>query len=281
MLPTVHYNMGGIATNYHGEALTKKNGNGRHDRPRADGARRSRLRVGAWRQPARLEFADRSRGVRPRRRACAAPNIVEPGDKQPELPKDSADMPLSRLDRFRHASGGTPTAKLRLQHAEGDAGQLRGVPHRRGARGRATSSFTRSISGMADIKVTDRSLIWNSDLVETLEFDNLIAQAVVTMDSASEPHREPRRACARGFSRARRQELDEAHAGVDRRARQGAASTTARCTPTRSPTKSPISSRKRGFTDGSMCHGRIHASEELQGDRRQEMAAHPTQAQRT
>ena len=71
---------------------------------------------------------------------------------------------------------------------------------------------------MADISVTDRSLIWNSDLIETLELDNLIAQAVVTMDPREEPHREPRRACARGFPRSRRQELDEAHAGVDRRA---------------------------------------------------------------
>ena len=67
-----------------------------------------------------------------------------------------------------------------------------------------------------DIEVTDRSLIWNSDLIETLEFDNLIAQAVVTMDSARQPHRKPRRACARGLSRARRQELDEAHAGLAR-----------------------------------------------------------------
>ena len=48
-------------------------------------------------------------------------------------------------------------------------------------------------AGMADLRVTDRSLIWNSDLIETLELDNLMAQAVVTMDSAQEPHRKPRR----------------------------------------------------------------------------------------
>ena len=71
---------------------------------------------------------------------------------------------------------------------------------------------------MPDVRVTDRSLIWNSDLIETLEFDNLIAQAVVTMDAAAEPHRKPRRACARGFPRSRRQELDEAHARLARRA---------------------------------------------------------------
>ncbi len=73
------------------------------------------------------------------------------------------------------------------------------------------------LGGVADVKVTDRSLIWNSDLIETLEFDNLIAQAVVTMDSARQPHRKPRRACARGLPRARRQELDEAHARLARR----------------------------------------------------------------
>ena len=66
IVPTVHYNMGGIATNYHGEALTKKRRQRRLRRARPDGARRGRLRVGARRQPARLELADRPGGVRPR-----------------------------------------------------------------------------------------------------------------------------------------------------------------------------------------------------------------------
>ena len=71
------------------------------------------------------------------------------------------------------------------------------------------------LGGVTDIEVTDRSLIWNSDLVETLEFDNLIAQAIVTMDSARN-RTESRGAHAR-FPRPRRQELDEAHAGLARR----------------------------------------------------------------
>ena len=94
VLPTVHYNMGGIPTNYHGEVLTKKRRRSRHRRARPDGARRGGLRLGAWRQPARLELADRSRGVRPRRGACAAPRCSTPGEKQPDLPKDSADLAL-------------------------------------------------------------------------------------------------------------------------------------------------------------------------------------------
>ena len=57
-------------------------------------------------------------------------------------------------------------------------------------------------AGITDLRITDRSLIWNSDLIETLELDNLIAQAVVTMDSGKKPHRKSRGACARGLSRA-------------------------------------------------------------------------------
>ena len=68
VLPTVHYNMGGIPTNYHGEVLTKVGGDPDCDRSRPDGGRRSRLRLGARRQPPRLQLADRPRGVRPGRR---------------------------------------------------------------------------------------------------------------------------------------------------------------------------------------------------------------------
>ena len=109
VLPTVHYNMGGIPTNYHGEVLTKKNGNRRHRRARPDGARRSRLRLGARRQPSRLELADRSRGVRPRRGAALRRDCSTPNDKQPELPKDSADL---RAVAPRPASA-TPSAARR------------------------------------------------------------------------------------------------------------------------------------------------------------------------
>ena len=129
----------------------------------------------------------------------------------------------------RHADRRAPRS-----HAEGDAGGLRRLPHRRGARARATSASARSGAASTTSRVSDRSLIWNTDLIETLEFDNLIAAGGRHHGFGRQPHRKPRRACARGFSRARRQELDEAHARLGRRGRPDAsASTTARCTPTR------------------------------------------------
>jgi succinate dehydrogenase/fumarate reductase flavoprotein subunit len=112
---------------------------------------------------------------------CA--EVLHPGDSHPDLPRDSAERALARLDKFRHASGKTPTAQLRLK--------MQKVMQNNCAVFRTAEVLEEGhklihevYSGVADIKVADRSLIWNSDLIETLEFDNLIAQAVVTMDSA-------------------------------------------------------------------------------------------------
>jgi succinate dehydrogenase / fumarate reductase flavoprotein subunit len=110
--------------------------------------------------------------------------ILQPGDKHGDLPKDSADVALARLDRFRHASGGTPTAELRLRMQK--VMQSNCAVFRTGEVLAEGHTLIHEVwRGVTDIRVTDRSLIWNSDLVETLEFDNLIAQAVVTMDSAA------------------------------------------------------------------------------------------------
>jgi len=104
--------------------------------------------------------------------------------KQPDLPKDSADKALGRLDHYRNASGDTPTAKLResMQHVM----QNNCAVFRTGEVLHEGQNLIHKVhGGITDISVSDRSLIWNSDLVETLEFDNLIVQAVVTMDSAA------------------------------------------------------------------------------------------------
>src|SRR5262249_14679238 len=112
---------------------------------------------------------------------CA--EILQPNDKHPDLPKDSADLPLSRLDQFRYASGKTSTAQLRAKMQK--VMQTNCAVFRTGeVLEEGVKLIHEAKSGVPDIKVSDRSLIWNSDLIETLEFDNLIAQAVVTMEAA-------------------------------------------------------------------------------------------------
>ncbi len=112
---------------------------------------------------------------------CA--EILTPGDKQQELPKNSAERALSRIDKYRYASGSTPTAQLRSKMQQ--VMQTYCAVFRTGEVLQQGSKLIHEVFGGAnDIKVSDRSLIWNSDLIETLEFINLIEQAVVTVDSA-------------------------------------------------------------------------------------------------
>ena len=104
-------------------------------------------------------------------------------EKQPELPSDSAEMSLTRLDHYRNAAGGTPTAELRLRMQK--VMQNNCAVFRTGEILDEGHKLIHEIhAGLPDIRVTDRSLIWNSDLIETLELDNLMVQAIVTMDSA-------------------------------------------------------------------------------------------------
>jgi succinate dehydrogenase / fumarate reductase flavoprotein subunit len=181
VLPTVHYNMGGIPTNFHGEVLTKVDGNADTVVPglMAIGEAACVSVHGANRLGSNslidLVVFGRAAGLR-----CA--EIVTPGEKQPELPASSADLALTRLDRFRNASGATPTAELRgrMQKTMQDNCAV----YRTGETLEEGHKLIHEVwAGIDDIGTTDRSLIWNSDLVETLEFDNLITQAVVTMDS--------------------------------------------------------------------------------------------------
>ncbi len=233
VLPTVHYNMGGIPTNYHGEALTKVNGDPDTHRPRPDGGRRGGLRLGARRQPPRLEFADRPRRLRPRRGAARAARRSSPTRSTATCRKDAGDNAVARLDRFRNASGGTPTAELRLRMqkvmqencAVFRTGEVLAEGHER---------IHKVWAGTDDIRITDRSLIWNSDLIETLEYDNLIVQAVVTMDSAGN-RTESRGAHAREDFPDRDDKNWMKHTLAWHRpaTRARSASTTARCTPTR------------------------------------------------
>jgi succinate dehydrogenase / fumarate reductase flavoprotein subunit len=182
IVPTVHYNMGGIATNYHGEALIKKDGNPDYVVPglMALGEAACVSVHGANRLGSNslIDLVVFGRAAAQR---CA--ETITPREEQPELPKDSAERPLSRLDRFRHAAGSASTADLRLRMQK--VMQANCAVFRTGQVLEEGHKLIHDVHGaVPDVKVTDRSLIWNSDLIETLEFDNLIAQAVVTMDSA-------------------------------------------------------------------------------------------------
>jgi succinate dehydrogenase / fumarate reductase, flavoprotein subunit len=194
VLPTVHYNMGGIQTNYHGEVVTKVGEDPDVIVPglMALGEAACVSVHGANRLGSNslidLVVFGRAAGQK-------AAELVTPGEKQPNLPEGSADLALSRLDKFRHASGGTPTAELRLRMQK--VMQSNCAVYRTGdVLDEGTKLIHDVWSGATDVSITDRSLIWNSDLVETMEFDNLIVQAVVTMESAAN-RRESRGAHAR------------------------------------------------------------------------------------
>lgn len=182
VLPTVHYNMGGIPTNYHGEVLTKVGGDPDTVVPglMALGEAACVSVHGANRLGSNslidLVVFGRAAGLR-----CA--ETVTAGEKQPELPKGSSDLALTRLDKYRNASGATPTAVLRdrMQRTMQDNCAV----YRTGETLEEGHKLIHEVwGGITDVGTKDRSLIWNSDLIETLEFDNLITQAVVTMDSA-------------------------------------------------------------------------------------------------
>jgi len=183
VLPTVHYNMGGIPTNYHGEVLTKVGDNADTVVPglMAVGEAACVSVHGANRLGSNsltdLVVFGRAAGLR-------AGEVVDRNAPVPAAPAGATDAHLARLDRFRHASGGTPTARLRndMQRAmQSDAAVFR--------TGKTLDEGVAKLRAIhaagEDIKTTDRGLIWNTDLVETLEYDNLIDQALVTIESAA------------------------------------------------------------------------------------------------
>ena len=182
VLPTVHYNMGGIPTNYHGEVLTKVNGD-------PDTVVPGLMAIG---EAACVSVHGANRlgsnslidlVVFGRAAAHRAAETIEKGGKHRDLPADAGDLAVSRLDRFRNASGKTPTAELRLKMQK--AMQANCAVFRTGE---VLAEGQKQIHAIweesEDVRVTDRSLIWNTDLIETLEYDNLILQAVTTVDSA-------------------------------------------------------------------------------------------------
>ncbi|KFN47161.1 succinate dehydrogenase flavoprotein subunit [Arenimonas metalli] len=194
VLPTVHYNMGGLQTNYHGEVVTLKNGNPDSVVPGlyAIGEAACVSVHGANRLGSNslLDLVVFGRAVANR---CA--ETIKPGAAHKSLPASACDKSLANLDKLRHANGGTPTAQIRdamQQTMQNDAAVFRtGETLKHGV-----DKIREVVASFADVRVSDRSLVWNSDLVETLELQNLLGQAVATLVSA-ENRKESRGAHAR------------------------------------------------------------------------------------
>ncbi len=182
VLPTVHYNMGGIPTNYMGEALTLRDGNPDTVVPglMAVGEAASVSVHGANRLGSNslidLVVFGKAAGLQ-----CA--KTITPGEKHSNLSKDAGEEALARFDRLRYAKGPTPTAQMRL--AMQQAMQKDAPVYRTGeALANGVKRIHEIYGSKDDIGVSDHSLVWNSDLVETLEFENLIAQALVAIEGA-------------------------------------------------------------------------------------------------
>jgi len=183
VLPTVHYNMGGIPTNYHGEVITKRGDDPDAVVPglMAIGEAACVSVHGANRLGSNslidLVVFGRAAGLR-----CG--EVVDAKSAAPDLPQQATDGALARLDKFRYAKGDTPTAKIRsnMQHVmQNNCAVFRTGEVLEEGRQKIKEVY----DSMPDIGVTDRTMIWNTDLVETLELDNMIGQAVVTMESAA------------------------------------------------------------------------------------------------
>ena len=182
VLPTVHYNMGGIPTNFYGEAVTLKDGGpdavipglmsiGEAACVSVHGANR----LGS---NSLLDIVVFGRAAAKR---CAA--IIKPGASHPPLAASADHLALERLDRLRHADGSEPTAALRLRMQR--VMQNHAAVFRTGETLDEGWQLIQEVyAAFEQVKVTDRSLIWNTDLVETIELDNLLRQAVATMFSA-------------------------------------------------------------------------------------------------
>ncbi|MGH6719649.1 MAG: succinate dehydrogenase flavoprotein subunit [Alphaproteobacteria bacterium] len=179
VLPTVHYNMGGVPTNYMGEVVTLKGGNPDHVVPglMAIGEAACVSVHGANRLGSNslLDLVVFGRAA-----ALRARDVITPGSKPRPLGAGAGATTIERFDRLRHADGSEPTAAIRLamqRTMQNDAAVFR-----------TGETLRKGIAKMADVwasfarvRVADRGLVWNSDLVETWELDNLLRQAIVTV----------------------------------------------------------------------------------------------------
>jgi succinate dehydrogenase / fumarate reductase, flavoprotein subunit len=184
--PTVHYNMGGIPCNFHGEVVTLKDGNPDSVVPGlfAIGEAACVSVHGANRLGSNslidLVVFGRATGKR-------LAELIRPDTTHKPLPKGSEEMALGRVDKFRHAKGGSTTSEIRLDMQRTMTAHA-AVFRDTALLAEGVAKIDKVAARIADVSVSDRSMIWNTDLIETLELDNMLPQAVVTVHAANNRH---------------------------------------------------------------------------------------------
>ena len=180
VVPTVHYNMGGIPTNYKAEVLT------------VNGSEKTVPGLMAIGEAACVSVHGANRlgsnslidlVVFGRAAAKRAAELIKPGAPHEEIPETETQKCLDRFDKLRNAQGDNSTAELRLAMQKTMQSKCAVFRTEKNLE-EGVNEIRKTYDGMDSISVKDRSLVFNTDLVETLEFDNLIRQAVTTVDSA-------------------------------------------------------------------------------------------------
>ncbi len=180
VVPTVHYNMGGIPTNYKAEVLT------------LNGTEKTVPGLMAIGEAACVSVHGANRlgsnslidlVVFGRAAAKRAAELIKPGSPHEDVANSETDRCLERFDKIRNSNGSTKTSELRLKMQKTMQSKC-AVFRTEKTLKEGVEQIREPYEGMKDVSVKDKSLLFNTDLVETLEFDNLISQALTTMDSA-------------------------------------------------------------------------------------------------